>query len=253
VQSCNVYFWKLAEAVGLDRLNRYARDFGLGQASGLGINSESAGFLATREWYLERHDNRFMVGFTLNTAIGQGNTRVTLVQLAMAYAAIANGGVLYVPQLVEKVSAPDGTAAETFEPRVRHRVNISREHLSYVIDGLYGVVNDPTGTAYDARLDDGVPVAGKTGTAQVARGSRQAKQDPRRSWYFNRDHAWFAGFAPAGDPEVAVVVLVEHGGGGGRYAAPVAVQILQEYFGGQQATEAARASGVALSNRAGAP
>jgi penicillin-binding protein 2 len=241
VASCNVYFWTMAQEVGLERLNRFGHDFGFGERTGVGINSEATGFLPSREWYAE-HFGRFRVGYTLDAAIGQGNTRATLTQLAMAYAAIANGGTLYVPQLVEKVSSPDGEVIEVFEPRVRRRVNVSREHLTYVIDGLYGVVNDPNGTAYDARIEDGVPVAGKTGTAQVARRAPRRGEDPRRAWYFNRDHAWFAGFAPAGDPEVAVVVLIEHGGGGGKYAAPIATQILQDYLGARDAAPTTAAS-----------
>lgn len=247
VQSCNVYFWKLAEQVGMDRLQRYAREFGLGVPTGIGINSEASGFVPTRAWY-EQRGYRFMVGYTLNTAIGQGNTRVTLLQLAMSYAAIANGGTLYVPQIIEQVSSPDGEVIEEFQPRIRSRVSVAREHLTYVIDGLYGVLNDPNGTAYDARVEGGVPVAGKTGTAQVSRREPREGEDARRAWYFNRDHAWFAGFAPAGDPQVAVVVLVEHGGGGGRYAAPIATQILQEYLGGDQqpTTAAADSQGSAV-------
>ena len=231
VQSCNVYIWKLAEQLGIDRLNAVARDFGFGQRTGIGINSEAGGFIATREWY-EQSGRRFMVGFTMNTAIGQGNTRVTLLQLAMAYAAIANGGALFVPQLVERVEDPSGEVIEAFEPQVRRTVDVPAEHFSSVVDGLYGVVNDPSGTAYDARVEGGVPVAGKTGTAQVQRRPSLDGVDDDRAWYFNRSHAWFAGFAPAGDPEIAIVVLVEHGGAGGRYAAPIATQIIEEYLGG---------------------
>ena len=97
---------------------------------------------------------------------------MTLVQLAMVYAAIANGGTLYVPQLVRAVEAPDGSVMEDFPPRVRRRVDVDPQHLTYVIDGMFGVVNDPKGTAYEARIEGGVPVAGKTGTAQV--GARAA-------------------------------------------------------------------------------
>jgi penicillin-binding protein 2 len=237
VQSCNVYFWTVAQEVGLERLNRFSRDFGFGERTGIGINSEATGFIPSREWYAERF-GRFRVGYTLDAAIGQGNTRTTLLQLAMSYAAVANGGTLYVPQIVESVSDPDGRPIEEFEPRIRRRIGVDREHLTYVIDGLYGVVNDPSGTGYDARVEGGVPVAGKTGTAQVSRRAPRPGEDARRVWYFNRDHAWFAGFAPAGDPEVAIVVLVEHGGGGGRYAAPIATQILQEYLGGERTTTA---------------
>jgi len=229
VQSCNVYFYQLAQTVGLDRLARFAQDFGLGRRTGIGINTEASGFIPTREWYESREDH-WRVGYALNTAIGQGDTRVTLLQLAMSYAAIANGGTLYVPQLVERVTAPDGSLVEEFQPRVRRRVHVDREHLAYVMDALYGTVNDPTGTAFAARVDGGVTVAGKTGTAQVSERARH-DLDPDRAWYYNRAHAWFAGFAPAGDPEVAIVVLVEHGGAGGRYAAPIATQILHEYLG----------------------
>lgn len=239
VQSCNVYFYRLAEQVGLDRLARVAGDFGLGRRTGVGINTEASGFIPTRSWY-ERIGRRFRLGYTLNTAIGQGDTKTTLIQLAMSYAAMANGGTLYVPQLVERVTAPDGTVVEAFEPRVRRRVHVDPEHLALVIDGLYGAVNDPTGTAFDARIDGGVPVAGKTGTAQVSHRARP-DEDPARAWYHNRAHAWFAGFAPAEEPQYAIVVLVEHGGTGGRQAAPIAINILQEYLGSQSATAAALA------------
>lgn len=232
VQSCNVYFYRLAEVVGLDRIARYAQDFGLGRRSGIGINAEAPGFIPTRSWY-EAHDVSWRAGFALNTAIGQGDTKVTLVQLAMSYAAMANGGTLYVPQLVERISAPDGRVLEEFEPRVRRRVHVDREHLALVVDGLYGVVNDSNGTAYEARVPGGVPIAGKTGTAQVSQRIRH-DSDPLRAEYYNRAHAWFAGFAPVEDPELAIVVLVEHGGPGGRYAAPIATQVLEEYLGHRQ-------------------
>lgn len=238
VHSCNVYFYVLAQQVGLDRLARFAQDFGLGRRTGVGINTEASGFIPTREWY-ERGEAHWRAGYALNTAIGQGDTRVTLLQLATSYAAIANGGTLYVPQLVQTVSSPDGSIVEEFEPRVRRRVHVDREHLEYVVDSLYGAVNDQGGTAYDARIADGVIVAGKTGTAQVSERARH-DVDPDRAWYLNRPHAWFAGFAPADHPEVAIVVLVEHGGAGGRQAAPIAIRILQEYLGGRE--QAATAS-----------
>lgn len=231
VQSCNVYFYRLAERVGQDRLARMATDFGLGRRTGIGINAEASGFIPTRGWY-ERIGRRFLLGYTLNTAIGQGDTRLNLVQLAMAYGAMANGGTLYVPQLVERVTSPSGAVVEEFAPRVRRRVHVSQEHLAHVIDGMYGAVNDPSGTAYEASQNHGgtVSIAGKTGTAQVT--ARVRPGDPSRGRYSRRAHAWFAGFAPAEEPQVAIVILVEHGGGGGSNAAPIAVSILEEYLGG---------------------
>ena len=249
VQSCNVYFYRLAEQVGLERLNRHAREFGLGSRSGIGINSEARGFLATREWYEERF-GRFRVGYTLNTAIGQGNTRATLLQLALAYAALANGGTLYHPMLIDSIRQPDGTLVEEMAPTVDRRIDISEEHLALIQAGLDGVVNHQSGTAYEARIEGGVEIAGKTGTAEIAPGAPRRDVDPRRAWYFNRSHAWFAGYAPVDDPEVAIVVLVEHGGAGGRAAAPTAIRILQDYLGGDQVTADATSANVPALRRA---
>lgn len=228
VQSCNVYFWELAEAVGIERINRFAEAFGFAERTGIGVNSEAKGFLATREWY-EEHYGAFRIGYTLNTAIGQGNTRVTVLQLALAYAAIANGGSLYIPQVVQNVRAPDGSLSETFQPRTRRDLGIAAQHLDLIQRSLVDVVQEEDGTAYKARNRDGVPVAGKTGTAQVV--SRKGRSEESSSaWYLDRSHGWFAGFAPADDPQVAFAVLVEHGGSGGASAAPIATAVMQEYL-----------------------
>ena len=236
VQSCNVYFWALAEEVGLERINRYAHAFGFADRTGIGVNSEAKGFLATREWY-EEHFGRFRIGYTLNTAIGQGNTRVTVLQLALAYAAIANGGSLYVPQVVQNVRAPDGSLSETFQPRIRREVGVAAQHLDLMRRALVDVVQDEAGTAYRARNKDGVRVAGKTGTAQVV--SRKGRSEESSSaWYLDRSHGWFAGFAPAEDPQVAFAVLVEHGGSGGASAAPIATSVMQQYLSEPEPKEA---------------
>jgi penicillin-binding protein 2 len=236
VQSCNVYFWELAEEVGIERINRYAEAFGFAERTGIGVNSEAKGFLATREWYIE-HYGAFRIGYTLNTAIGQGNTRVTVLQLALAYAAIANGGTLFVPQVVQNVKAPDGSLSETFQPRIKREVGVSPQHLDLLRRALVDVVQEESGTAYRARNKDGVRVAGKTGTAQVV--SRKGRSEESSSaWYLDRSHGWFAGFAPADDPQVAFAVLVEHGGSGGASAAPIATSVMQAYLGEPESTEA---------------
>jgi penicillin-binding protein 2 len=236
VQSCNVYFWELAEEVGLERINRYAKAFGFAERTGIGVNSEANGFLATREWYTE-HYGRFRTGYTLNTAIGQGNTRVTVLQLAMANAAIANGGILYVPQVVQNVKAPDGSLSETFQPQIKREVGVAPQHLDLMRRALIDVVQEESGTAYRARNKDGVRVAGKTGTAQVV--SRKGRSEESSSaWYLDRSHGWFAGFAPADEPQVAFAVLVEHGGSGGASAAPIATAVMQQYLSEPEPTEA---------------
>lgn len=236
VQSCNVYFWELAEEVGFERITHYAKEFGLGEQTGIGVNSEAKGFLASREWYVE-HYGAFRPGYTLNTAIGQGNTRVTVLQLALVYAAIANGGTLYAPQVVQNVRSPDGALSETFQPRIRREVDVSPQYLDLMRRALIDVVQDESGTAYRARNRDGVRMAGKTGTAQVV--SRKGRSEEVSSaWYLDRSHGWFAGFAPAEDPQVAIAVLVEHGGSGGASAAPIAMSVMQQYLSEPDPAEA---------------
>ena len=226
-QSCNLYFFTLAESVGMDRIARVASEFGLGQKTGLGINPESAGRIPTRAWYALRNKGQFVKGFTFNMSIGQGATTVTPLQLALAYAAVGNGGTVYMPEVVRAVETSDGAVVQDFPPRVRQKAKIQPENLSRVADALAAVVNDEKGTAYPVR-DASLEVAGKTGTAQTGYVAT-AKDDPKRTWYFERDHAWFAAFAPIRSPEIAVVVLVEHGGSGPTQAAPVAMQIVKDY------------------------
>jgi penicillin-binding protein 2 len=229
VQSCNVYFYELGARPGMmDRLAKFGADLGLGAPTGLGLNGEDGGFLPTEEWYREQKRQNpkaegFQIGQALNAVIGQGSTRVTLLQMALLYAAIANGGKLWLPQIVERVESPDGQTLEEFAPRVRREISVAPETLAIVRQALVGVVNESKGTAYKSRAKD-IEVAGKTGTAQV----HGRKTD--LGGYEAGDHAWFVGFAPAGRPKIAVAVLVEHGGHGGDVAAPVAMEIVHNYF-----------------------
>lgn len=233
VQSCNTYFYELGEALqnspksGIDRLARIGLDYGLGLKTGIGINPESRGRMPTRGWYTRRYKGAFRGGHTLLAAIGQGATTVTVLQLALAYAALANGGTLYQPQVVRSIETSDGTIVQELPPRVRKLVQTDEEHLRFVKNGLIGVVEEPNGTAHASRIE-GVDVAGKTGTAQVSHVTPRGV-DPLKIWYFNRDHAWFSGYAPAAAPEIAIVVLVEHGGGGGKNAAPVAMRVVRDW------------------------
>jgi penicillin-binding protein 2 len=226
--SCNVYFFKLAETVGMDRISRMAADFGLGEKTGLGTNPEAAGRVPNRSWYALRYQGQFRIGFTLNEAIGQGDTLVTPLQLALAYGALANGGTLYSPEIVRAIETSDGSVAQEFPPRVRpHKVDVKPENLARIVDALRAVVDDPRGTAYPVR-DPTLDIAGKTGTAQTGYIVKKG-DDPKKAAYYSRDHAWFAAFAPSKAPEVAVVVFLEHGGSGPTQAAPVAIQIVREY------------------------
>jgi penicillin-binding protein 2 len=227
VQSCNIYFYHMGERIGMNRLSRYARDFGLGTPTGLGLNGEIGGFIPTRAWYAKHMPEGFRIGNTLNAAVGQGNVTVTPLQLTMLYAAIANGGKLYLPQLVDRVEAEGGRVVVRYPPQLRRRVQASERTLQLVRAGLRGVVAEPGGTAHVAWTGD-LPMAGKTGTAQVIKKDMK-KKDPKEWWRFN-DHAWFAAYAPHDAPEIAVVVLIEHGGNAGKVAAPIAMKIAREYF-----------------------
>lgn len=237
IQSCNVYFYELGMHPGImDRLARHATEFGLGVPSGLGINGEQAGFVPSEQWHREREaalnaqavgPQGFMIGHALNTAIGEGATRVTPTQMALVYAAIAKGGTLWLPQIIERIESADGKVLEEFPPRVRRQLTVRPETLALLRKALVGVVNDPKGTAYRARSPR-VLVAGKTGTAQVGTSRGRAGELP--PLYARLDHAWFAGFAPADAPKIAFAVLVEHGGHGGDVAAPVASQIAERYM-----------------------
>src|SRR5689334_11239334 len=211
----------------MDRIAKIAGEFGLGQKTGMGVNPEAAGRIPTRSWYALHYKGQFRIGFTLNTSIGQGATTVTPLQLALAYAALANGGTVYSPQLVRAVETSDGAVVQDFPPRVRQQAKIRPENLARVNEALYAVVNEEKGTAYPVR-DRTLEVAGKTGTAQTGY-VNTGNDDPKKAWYLSRDHAWFAAYSPAKAPEVAVIVLIEHGGSGPTQAAPVAMQVIKEY------------------------
>lgn len=228
-ESCNVYFYSLVIDYGLtmDMIAEMGLRYGFGKKTGLGVNAETSGRMPTRAWMTLRNKGQFRLGFTLNAALGQGATTVNVVQLALAYAALANGGTLYQPQLVRAVETAGGAVVQEFSPRVRRRIGLDGHHRRLVHRALYGGVNEVGGTAYKARIG-GVDVVGKTGSAQVSHKFR-AGEDLENVWYFNRDHAWFAGYGPSTTPEVAVVVLIEHGGAGGKHAAPVALEIMQAW------------------------
>jgi penicillin-binding protein 2 len=226
--SCNVYFWKLSERVGIDAMAAMARGFGFGSPTGLGLNGDAAGRVPTREWYEER--DIFKIGHTLNAATGQGDVEVSVLQLAMAYAALANGRRLFVPQVVDRVESAAGDLVVQYEPQLRHRIDVSDESVDTIHRGMWKVVNQLGGTAYEYARSELLEYSGKTGTAQVKSMRRRDDDEGLKNWHPDRDHAWFAGFAPSKDPEIAFVVLLEHGGAGGKEAAPLGRLIVESYF-----------------------
>ena len=226
--SCDVYFYRLGDVVGIDAIAKEARELGLGSVTNLNIAAEVPGVIPDTAYHNRVTPGGYAKGMVLNTAIGQGDVNVTPLQLAVMYAALANGGKVFTPQVVRRVESANGEVIEDFVPKLVRQIQMSTEEHDLIIKALTAVVNEPGCTASRARLKD-IVVAGKTGTAQVMRiGSIRLKKDQQK--YLERDHAWFAAFAPAQDPEVVVVVLNEHSGFGGREAAPATAAIIQKYF-----------------------
>ncbi len=232
VRSCDVYFYNTGLELGVDRLAFFARGFGLGRSTDLALAQEKPGLVPTSWWKERRMGEPWQRGETVSIAIGQGFNLTTPLQLAVGYAAIANGGNLIRPRLLLRVETRDGAVVDGPLPEVRGRVPVDPEHLTVVRDALRGVVNEPGGTGGRSRLPD-VTVAGKTGTAQVVRLKHTEHLDEDEIPIRYRDHAWFVAFAPFEEPEIVVAVLVEHGGHGGSAAAPIARRVLETHFAGK--------------------
>jgi penicillin-binding protein 2 len=228
VQSCNVYFYNLAidKNLGLEAMEKFARRLGLGERTGLGLNSEAKGRIPTEAF--EAREGTYQRGVRLNSAIGQGNVTATVLQVAVMYSAIANGGRVMTPYLVDRIYTADGRLVFQSVPKQRSDLDpLPAADRDRIHAGLVGVVNSELGTAYSERLGD-IVVAGKTGTAQVGATDRKAPLD---GFDTTQDHAWFAAYAPADDPQIVVVAFVEHGGVGADAAAPIVMQVIEHYLG----------------------
>ena len=231
VESCDVYFYQLGRRLGIERMAKWSKRFGLGVPTGIRLDREMPGLIGTPAWKLARFHYPWQEGDTLSMAIGQGYNLVTPLQLAQMTEAIANGGQIFEPQLVAKVESPAGEVLYEAPTEPKSHLDISPATLAAVRKALKGVVQDDGGTGKGARIP-GVEVAGKTGTAQVVTLEKEKRDKERRGKVTRRyqNHAWFVAFAPVDDPEIVVAVLVEHGGGGGAVAAPLAQRILAAYF-----------------------
>jgi penicillin-binding protein 2 len=230
-ESCDVYFYQVGQRLGVDRLARYARMFGLGEKSGVEMEHEKPGLIPTAAWKKSKRGQAWQEGETLSIAIGQGYDLATPLQIAEMTAVIANGGTLYKPSVIEKVVDPDGRVTHSFTPEVLNRITGQGRNLKLVREGMVDAVNSRRGTGREAQIDaHGILVGGKTGTAQVVRLAVYKHLKEKDIPYEYRDHAWFTCFAPAVNPEIVVTVLVEHGLHGGSASAPIAAKILNRYF-----------------------
>jgi penicillin-binding protein 2 len=232
VQSCDVYFYTVGHRLGIDKIYEYAKELGLGDYTGIKLMGEKRGLIPSTQWKLENRKKAWLLGETISASIGQGYNLVTPLQQARFMATVANGGVTLKPMLVKKIIDPDGRLIKEFHADVLNKGKISRENLELVKEALLGVVNEARGTGRRARLKNkDIKVSGKTGTAQVVKLKRteDIDEDEKIPYQF-RDHAWFVAFAPYEKPEVAISVIVEHGGHGGATAAPVAKKLFDAYF-----------------------
>lgn len=225
VESCDVYFYEVGDELGVDAIAEFAQAFGLGEATGIALSSEKKGLIPSTAWKLANRREPWYPGETLSVAIGQGFVSATPLQMAMMIGAVATGGERHTPRYVREIRHRDGTVIIP-EVRPAERVAVSPRTFAVLREALKGVVVEAHGTGAAARSSL-TQIAGKTGTAQVvgmAQGSRKSRVE---------DHAWFVAFAPMDAPQIAVTVLVEHGGHGGSAAAPIAKRVIETYLGGQ--------------------
>jgi len=212
--SCNVYFYTIGLKLGIDRLKEMAEKVKLDHLTGIDLPGEKKGLFPSREWKFTTFKRDWYPGDTILISIGQGYLRLTPIELATFYMLLANEGISYTPYVIKKVGSKEK------KPKIFLKFDAPKEVWDFLREAMIEVTSYPgnlkeEGTAYKVFKDFPIPVAGKTGTAEAGRG------DP---------HSWFVGYAPACNPEVVVLAVVEHGGPGSRIAAPIAKKMLEKYF-----------------------
>jgi len=223
-QSCNVYFYTIGNMTGIDKIHKWATLLGLGEKSGIDLPNERVGLVPSPEWKQARFKEKWYAGETVSVAIGQGSVAVTPVSMAVYAATLANGGTRVTPHLLKAVDDGNGWKTQP-PPPPKSRAPLDPDKLQAIRDGLFLVVNG-AGTGHNAILK-GYDVSGKTGTAQVI--SNQGKERAGKTEKDLRDNGWFVFFAPRDKPEIAGVVLLEHGVHGSN-AALIAHHVLETFF-----------------------
>lgn len=231
-QSCDVYFYDLAYKVGIDDLSEFLQEFGLGHRTGIDLTGELPGLMPTRAWKRANRGQPWFHGETLITGIGQGFMLATPLQLAEATATLANRGIRIRPHLRRAVGAPDDDSRPAPIVELQHEPIVLQDmqHWGDVIESMRQVVHGRTGSARAIGRGLAYEIAGKTGTAQVFGIAQDAKYDASKLARELHDHGLFVTFAPIEDPEIALAVVVEHGGSGSGVAAPIARQVLDAYM-----------------------
>ena len=235
-QSCDVYFYEISGAIGIDNMHDYFGRFGLGRPTGIDIGGESGGLVPSRDWkraaFKNRDDQRWYDGETVIASIGQGYMLATPLQLASAAATIATRGVRYKPHLVAAIENPLNGERTLISPERLPDVSISNEfYWDSVIGAMHDVMQGARGTARAVGMGAPYQMAGKSGTAQVVSIAQDAEYDEDEIEERMRDHALFIAFAPLDNPRIAVALIVENGSSGSGVAAPIAKAVIDEHLG----------------------
>lgn len=227
VQSCDVYFYRLGQMMGVDRLAETMRQFGFGRRTGLGLLRERSGLVPTKAWKKETLKKPWVAGETMSVSIGQGYVGVTPLQVATAVAAIVNGGKVLRPTLLESLANNNGREIWRSRPIVVRDLEIDPSHLALVKQAMVAVMQEPGGTGY-SRRSAFIEMGGKTGTAQVRSFSKTRLFERCDQLPFeNRHHAWFVGFWPVQEPRLVAAVIREHGCAGSRGALPIVRHVFE--------------------------
>src|ERR1700756_1838258 len=221
-QSCDVFFYTLANKLGIDRIAKYATDFGLGQRTGIDLPNEVSGVMPSEEWKIRNFKQKWFAGETISVGIGQGAVAITPVQLLRAVSAISMGGRMVVPHVINPTDMPPGYVETGHYTEVKN-VPLNPAGWNFITDAMSRVLL-PEGTAPSAHVP-GIDIAGKTGSAQIVSLALRAKHQNNEDFAQN---GWFVGFTPRRNPEIIVAVLFE-GGEHGKLAARLATQVIKAY------------------------
>ncbi|MDB5762179.1 MAG: mrdA [Herminiimonas sp.] len=236
VQSCDTYYYMLANDLGVDAIHDFMKPFGFGQKTGIDLEHERAGLLPSTEWkrtaYKKPEQQKWYAGETISLGIGQGYNSFTPLQMAHAVANLANNGVVMKPHLVKIIE--DGVTHERTQtvPKESYRINLKQQNIDVIKQAMVGVAKE--GTSSRIFLNAGYVSAGKTGTAQVIAIKKDEKYNAKNVAERHRDHSLYTAFAPADNPRIAIAIIVENGGFGAAAAAPIVKQALDYYLLGKR-------------------
>ncbi len=232
-ESCDVYYYDLAVRLGMDKISDFMTQFGFGELTGIDIYEETSATMPSREWKYGRFRQPWYAGDTVSIGIGQGYWTTTPLQLATSVSVLANEGMHYEPRLLKATQNETGTLP--VPPQDRPPIQVKSENNWQIIKtAMQGVVEKPTGSGHKAYSGVEYHAAGKTGTAQVINIAQDEEYDADKIAEKYRDNAMFVGFAPVDNPQIAVAVVIENVGGGGKNAAPVARTMMDYYFANYQ-------------------